>query len=98
MLISAKDKTNIDELVQAILDVSDNKLQLQEDYSTLAQCYVIETKIDEDTNLIYATVLVKRGTLRLDDIFLCGTYEGKVLTIKSDTDNHKTEAYPGEAV
>ena len=42
-----------------------------------AQCLVIESNVDEKSGQITATVIVKKGTLRVDDAFVSGIYEGK---------------------
>jgi translation initiation factor IF-2 len=62
--VSAKERINLDILEQKIVEVSEAKLKLQEDISTKAQCFVIESNFDEKTTQITATVLVKKGTLR----------------------------------
>lgn len=82
--ISAKERTNLDILEQKILEVASSKLQLQEDLSSKAQCFVIESNFDEKTTQITATVLVKKGTLRAEDVFVCGVHEGKVRFMIND--------------
>jgi translation initiation factor IF-2 len=37
-----------------------------------AQCIVIESDVDERSGQISATVIVKRGTLKQEDIFVAG--------------------------
>ena len=71
-------------LERKILEVAHSKINLKEDFSTKAQCYVIESNFDDQQTSINATVLVKRGTLNLDDIFVCGTDEGKVRQMIND--------------
>ena len=55
-----------------------------EDYTTQAQCIVIESDIDEKNGQITATVIVKKGTLHVDDLFVSGIYDGKVRIIMND--------------
>jgi translation initiation factor IF-2 len=46
-------------------------------------------------------VLVKRGTLHIDDIFVCGTDEGKIrfmINDKGENIGAEAGAYPGQAV
>lgn len=62
--ISAKQKTNLDQLEQKIIDVAEARLNLKEDASIKAQCFVIESNFDEKSHQITATILVKKGTLR----------------------------------
>ena len=63
-----------------------------------AQCIVIESDVDEKSGQITATVIVKKGTLRTDDLFVAGTHEGKVRYLMNDVGTQTKEAYPGEAV
>ena len=59
---------------------------------------MIESDIDEKSGQITATVIVKKGTLRVDNLFVSGTHDGKVRIIMNDIGEHVTEAFPGEAV
>ena len=43
-------------------------------------------------------MLVKKGTLKHNDIFVCGTAEGKVRFMVNDEGKQVKEAYPGQAV
>ena len=96
--ISAKEHWNIEVLEQRILDVASSKVNLVEDFSLPAQCTVIESNFDEKIGQITATLLVKKGTLRLNDMFVCGIYDGKVRYMLNDQRMHVKEAYPGQAV
>ena len=96
--ISAKERTNLDILEQKIIEVSETKLSLKEDINSKAQCFVIESNFDEKTTQITATVLVKKGTLRQEDVFVCGTGEGKVRFMINDQGKQVKEVYPGQAV
>ena len=49
-----------------------------------AQCIVIESDIDEKSCQITENVIVKRGTLKLEDIFVSGLHEGKVRIMTND--------------
>ena len=69
-----------------------------EDYGIKAQCFIIESNFDEKTHQITATILVKKGTLRQDDVFVCGINEGKVRFMKNDSGMNIKEAFPGQAV
>ncbi len=83
--ISAKNKKNIDQLEEEIINLS-NKLQLTEELNIPAQCFVIESKTSVDATTSYNTqsssVIVMRGVLRENDCFVCGEVYGKVKTIK----------------
>ena len=63
-----------------------------------AQCIVIESDVDEKSGQITASVVVKKGTLRSDDLFVAGSTEGKVRYLMNDMGKHIAEAFPGEAV
>jgi small GTP-binding protein len=96
--ISAKEGTNLDLLEEKIIEVATTKLDLKEDLNTKAQCFVIESNFDDKTTQITATVLVKKGTLRQEDVFVCGTNEGKVRFLINDQGKQIKEVHPGQAV
>jgi translation initiation factor IF-2 len=56
---------------------------------------VIESNVDEKANQISATVIVKRGTLKLEDAFVTGPNEGRVRQMLNDIGQPVKEAYPG---
>ena len=89
---------NLDKLKAKIKEVALERVNLLEDYTTQAQCIVIESDVDEKSGQITATVIVKKGTLRQEDLFVSGVYEGKVRLIMNDMGKQLKEAYPGEAV
>eukprot|EP00347_Sterkiella_histriomuscorum_P003228 403365101 len=96
--ISAKQKTNLDLLEQKIVEVAHSRVDLMEDFGCRAQCYIIESNFDEKSTQVTATVLVKKGTLNQDDIFVCGPHEGKVRFMRNDQGKNVKSAYPGQAV
>lgn len=59
-------------------------MNLLEDYTCQAQCITIESDVDEKSGQITATVIVKKGTLHLDDLFVSGLHEGKTRLIMND--------------
>ena len=75
--ISAKENVNINVLEDKIVRLAEKKLNLMEDHSMPAQCIVIESNVDEKSGQTTASVLVKKGCLRLGDTFVCGTDDGK---------------------
>lgn len=93
--ISAKERTNLDLLEEKILEVANTKLDLNEEVTSKAQCFVIESNFDEKSTQITATVLVKKGTLRLEDNFVCGIHEGKVRFLINDQGRQVKEVFPG---
>ena len=96
--ISAREKTNLDILRQKIVQVATERVNLLEDYTMPAQCIVIESNIDEKSGQITATLIVKKGTLRIEDVFVSGLHEGKIKFMANDHNQPVKEAYPGEAV
>ena len=90
--ISAKQGTNIDELLEDILLVAE-----MENYKANPNRYalgtVIESRLDKQVGPI-ATVLVQNGTLRLGDPIVVGTSYGKVRTLKNDQGKEIIEALP----
>ncbi len=93
--ISAKEGTNLDLLEEKIIEVANKKLDLKEELNSKAQCFVIESNFDDKTTQITATVLVKKGTLRQEDVFVCGTNEGKVRFLINDQGKQVKEVLPG---
>ena len=69
-----------------------------EDYTVSAQCLVIESDVDEKSGQITATVIVKKGTLRVEDTFVSGMHEGRARFMVNDLGQNVKEAFPGEAV
>jgi translation initiation factor IF-2 len=63
-----------------------------------AQCFVIESNFDEKSTQITATIIVKKGSLRVEDTFVCGIHEGKVRFMINDQGKHIKLATPGQAV
>ncbi len=49
MPISAKEKINLDLLEEKIIEVAQKKLDLKEDISSKAQCFIIESSFDDKT-------------------------------------------------
>jgi translation initiation factor IF-2 len=74
----------LDKLKEKIKEVAHERVNLLEDYTTKAQCIVIESDVDEKSNQITATVIVKKGTLRLEDLFVSGVNDGKVRLLMND--------------
>lgn len=83
--ISAKKKTNLEDLLDKVMllaEVEDLKANPNRD----AEGIVIEANIVKGLGTV-ATTLIKRGTLRVGDIFVAGESHGKVRALLSTTDN-----------
>ena len=96
--ISAKERVNLNLLKQKINQLANERVNLIEDFTVQAQCIVIESNVNDKSGQITASLIVKRGTLRNDDIFVSGIHEGKVRFMINDRGQPVKEAYPGEAV
>jgi translation initiation factor IF-2 len=95
--ISAKKKTNLDDLLDKVMllaEVEDLKANPDRD----AEGIVVEANIVKGLGTV-ATTLIKRGTLRIGDIFVAGESHGKVRALLSTTDNTRLkEAGPSTPV
>jgi translation initiation factor IF-2 len=74
--VSAKQQTNLDQLLEMILLVADIGSH-KANPSRMAQGTVLEAKLDKGRGPV-ATVLVQDGTIREGDLFIAGTVDGKV--------------------
>jgi translation initiation factor IF-2 len=80
--VSAKQKTNIDLLLEMILLVADLK-DLKANARRLAAGVVLEAKVDKGRGCV-ATVLVQNGTLHVGDAFVAGAVHGRVRALIND--------------
>ena len=92
--ISAKQKKNIDELLETILLQAD-VLELKANPDALASGYVVEANLDKGRGPV-ATVLVNRGTLMEGDTVVAGTSMGKVRALIGPYGKRYKGAEPGE--
>ncbi|MFD3702981.1 translation initiation factor IF-2 [Nocardia sp. NPDC058658] len=75
--ISAKQGTNIDQLLEAVLLTADASLDLRANPDMDAQGVAIEAHLDRGRGPV-ATVLIQRGTLRVGDSIVAGDAYGRV--------------------
>jgi translation initiation factor IF-2 len=94
--VSAKEKKNLDRLLEYILLVGDMK-ELKASPTAPASGVVLESRVDRGRGPV-ATVLVQSGTLRVGDAFLCGAVYGKVRALFDDRGNPIKEAPPSTPV
>lgn len=80
--VSAKKKTNLDKLEEAIL-LQAEMLELKAVYEGLSSGIVIESKVDPLKG-VCATVLVQKGTLDISDLIVVDTSYGKVKKMVDD--------------
>jgi len=89
--VSAKRKTNIDQLLDMIV-LKSEMMELKANPNRLAQGLVIEAKLDSKKGPL-ATLLVENGTLKVGDNIVVGTTYGKVRAML-DEHGHKVETAP----
>ncbi|MEU6270152.1 translation initiation factor IF-2, partial [Saccharopolyspora shandongensis] len=95
--ISAKQGTNIDNLLEAILLTADAALDLRANPGMPAQGVAIEAHLDRGRGPV-ATVLVQRGTLRVGDSVVAGDAYGRVRRMINENDEDVIEALPSRPV
>jgi len=92
--ISAKQKLNLDKLLEAVL-VQSEMLDLKASTKQKPRGTVIESRIDKGKGVV-ATVLVQKGTLRRGDIIVAGTASGRIKSIIDDKGNQLEFAGPSQ--
>jgi len=92
--VSAKMKTGIEDLLEAILLIAENYKILANPNGTVIGT-VIEAEVDK-TKGIVATFLVQNGTLRIGDAIAAGTVSGKLKAMSDFSDNKIKEAGPSQ--
>ncbi len=94
--VSARTGQNLDRLLEMINLVAD-MLELKANPKRPAEGTVLEAKLDRGRGPV-ATVLVRNGTLRVGDTFICGAVLGKVRALFDDRGNSVEEAGPSMPV
>ncbi len=94
--VSAKTKQNLDTLLEMILLVADIQ-DLKANPSRPGMGTVLEAKLDRGRGPV-ATVLVRNGTLRVGDFFICGQVFGKVRAMLNDRNEQVREVGPSMPV
>nr|WP_235975895.1 translation initiation factor IF-2 [Pseudonocardia alni] len=95
--ISAKQGTNIEGLLEAVLLTADAALDLRANPEMEAQGVTIEGHLDRGRGPV-ATVLVQRGTLRVGDSVVAGDASGRVRRMVDEHGQDVTEALPSRPV
>ncbi|NNC48284.1 MAG: translation initiation factor IF-2 [Sphingomonas sp.] len=90
--VSAKKKTNIDKLLEAI-NLQAELLELKANPDRAADATVVEAQLDKGRGPV-ATVLINRGTLKVGDVFVAGPAAGKVRALVDDRGKRIKEAGP----
>ena len=94
--ISALKKQGIDDLLDAIL-LQAEILELKANWNCRAEGKVIESKIDHGRGVV-CTVMIERGTLKVNDPYVGGIYAGHVRAIYNDRGQKLKEAVPAMPV
>ena len=94
--VSAKEKTNLDLLLEMIL-LSADLLELKANSKRAASGVVLEARLEKGRGAV-TSILVQGGTLRVGDSFIAGAAFGKVRAMFDDRRNPCAETGPGSAV
>src|SRR5215216_91685 len=95
--VSAKEKQNLDDLLEKVLLVADAELELTANPKAEASGPIIESRLDVGRGPV-ATMLVHRGTLRAGDAIVAGDAWGKVRALHNFRGDKVNDATPGEPV
>src|SRR5579859_3700458 len=95
--VSAKQKQNLDDLLEKVLLVADAELDLRANPAAEASGPIIESRLDVGRGPV-ATMLVQRGTLRVGDSIVAGNAFGRVRGLFNYRGEKIQEAKPGDPV
>jgi translation initiation factor IF-2 len=95
--VSAKQKQNLDDLLEKVLLVADAELELTANPKAEASGPIIESRLDVGRGPV-ATMLVQRGTLRVGDAVVAGDAWGKVRALYTYRGEKVRQAAPGEPI
>ena len=94
--LSAKNGTNIDKLLEAVL-LQAEILDLKANSNRTAEGVVVEAELDRGRGAV-ATILVQKGTLTPGQIIVAGDQWGRVRALVNDKGEHVKEAGPSTPV
>ncbi|MFU0574399.1 translation initiation factor IF-2 [Gardnerella vaginalis] len=95
--ISAKQGTNVDKLLEAVLLTADAELDPKANPNMDARGATIEARLDKGRGAV-ATVLVQQGTLHVGDSIVAGTSYGRVRAMLDENGKHLQDAAPSTPV
>lgn len=95
--VSAKKNIGLDDLLEKVLLVADLELELKSNPNAEASGPIIESRLDVGRGPA-ATMLVRRGTLRVGDAVVAGDTWGKVRALYDYRGTRVKEAHPGDPV
>ncbi|SNS68533.1 translation initiation factor IF-2 [Sphingopyxis indica] len=94
--VSALKKLNLDKLLDAIA-LQAEIMELKANPDRNAEGTVVEAKLDKGRGPV-ATILVRRGTLKVGDVFVCGAESGRVRALIDDQGKQVKSAGPSMPV
>src|SRR2546423_169412 len=95
--VSAREKQNLDDLLERVLLVADAELELTANPTAEASGPIIESRLDVGRGPV-ATMLIHRGTLRVGDAIVAGDAWGKVRALYNFRGDKVKDARPGDPV
>src|SRR5207244_516234 len=95
--VSAREKQNLDDLLEKVLLVADAELDLRANPTAEASGPIIESRLDKGRGPV-ATMLVQRGTLHVGDAIVAGDAQGRVRGLFNYRGEKVPDAKPGEPV
>src|SRR5512132_2167815 len=95
--VSAKQKQNLDDLLEKVLLVADAELVLTANPDAEASGPIIESRLDVGRGPV-ATMLIQRGTLKVGDAIVAGDAWGRVRALYDFHGEKLQDAQPGEPV
>jgi translation initiation factor IF-2 len=95
--VSAKEKENLDDLLEKVLLVADAELELKANPKAEASGPIIESRLDVGRGPV-ATMLIHRGTLRVGDAIVAGDAWGRVRALHTYRGEKVREAGPGDPI
>ena len=94
--VSAKQQKNLDKLIEAIL-LQSEMLDIKANPNREAQGVAIEASLDKGRGPV-ATILIRKGTLNIGDIFVVGSQWGKVRAMVNEKGEQIKKATPSMPV
>ena len=94
--ISATVGTGMDDLLEKI-SLEAELLDLKARQDIPARGTIVEARLDKGLGSI-ATVLIKKGTLKVGDIFICGSQSSKVRALLNERNVRIQKAFPSDPV
>ena len=94
--VSAKEKTNLDELLEMILLLGD-VLEIKTNPNVPPQGVILEARLDSKKGAV-ATVIIQHGILSQGDAFICGTSYGRARALFDEMGKPLKKAEPSVPV